>query len=104
MVARTALYTRDTLLLLLSLTVVYGSGATAGGTAVWVRRDLNGAADSDTDASQTEVEPLAETFMVSESSGAACLDGSLPRYWLQPATVPADANRWAVHMQGGGWW
>lgn len=49
-------------------------------------------------------EPLAQTFMVSESSGAACLDGSLPRYWVQPPTVPADANRWAVHMQGGGWW
>ena len=52
----------------------------------------------------TGAEPLAETFIVSESSGAACLDGSLPRYWLQPATVSTDVNRWVMHMQGGGWW
>ena len=35
--------------------------------------------------------------------GAACLDGTLPRYWVQPATVAADSKKWAVHMQGGGW-
>ena len=47
--------------------------------------------------------PEAETFLVDPASGAKCLDGSTPRYWVQPATAPADERKWAVHMQGGGW-
>jgi hypothetical protein len=40
-------------------------------------------------------EPLAQTYFVDASSGAQCLDGSLPRYWLQPSTDPASSNKWA---------
>lgn len=48
-------------------------------------------------------EPVARTYLVNSASGARCLDGSTPRYWLQTATSPADSRKWAVHMQGGGW-
>ncbi len=86
--------------------VVCMFSGTAAGTVAGGGRRGAGASTVDDHQSLTTpaAEPLARTFMVSESSGAACLDGSLPRYWVQPATVPSDSNRWAVHMQGGGWW
>ena len=87
-------------LLLVVCMCVFAADAAAGAAVV------GGAPGRDSSGGRWAApdEPLAQTFLVSEPSDAACLDGSLPRYWLQPATVPADANRWAVHLQGGGWW
>lgn len=46
---------------------------------------------------------LATTVLLSdyvESTGARCLDGTAPRYWIQ--RNPAS-TQWAVHFMGGGW-
>eukprot|EP00040_Diaphanoeca_grandis_P012681 m.64278 g.64278 ORF g.64278 m.64278 type:complete len:464 (+) comp23408_c0_seq1:1-1392(+) len=51
---------------------------------------------------------LAQSVLLSdyvESHGARCLDGSPPRFWIQPSTSTSMENRskWYFHFMGGGW-
>ena len=55
-------------------------------------------------AGTPSVETLGGLTLVDQAArGAACLDGSPPGYWMRRATVAADAARWVIHAQGGGW-
>jgi len=55
-------------------------------------------------AAPPTVETLGGLTLVDQAArGAACLDGSPPGYWMRRATVAADAARWVIHAQGGGW-
>ena len=48
---------------------------------------------------------LAQSVLLTDAvaKGAACLDGSPQRYWIQKAQSTANASKWSVHMMGGGW-
>lgn len=35
--------------------------------------------------------------------GAYCLDGTRPGFWWRKARTPAAANKWRIHIRGGGW-
>lgn len=48
-------------------------------------------------------EMLLVTVPSGKNAGAVCLDGSPPGYWIRKATTPQSANKWIVHLQGGGW-
>lgn len=34
---------------------------------------------------------------------AVCLDGSTPAFWLRESGATESANKWIVHLKGGGW-
>ena len=53
-----------------------------------------------------EGEPMAHTFMVNPAGRPGqlpprCLDGTVPRYWVQNATAASGSTKWSIHLQGG---
>ena len=52
----------------------------------------------------TPRDALALVLVTEEATarGARCLDGSVPGYWFRRGSA-ANASKWVIHMQGGGW-
>ena len=41
--------------------------------------------------------------LAANKSGAVCLDGSPPGFWMRHHSLPADRDRWVLYLQGGAW-
>ena len=40
--------------------------------------------------------------MITEATGASCLDGTPPAFYFEPG-VGDDAKNWVIFLNGGGW-
>jgi hypothetical protein len=57
--------------------------------------------------SKTDDEALGELVLVHDEArarDAACLDGSVPGYWVRRSSSSVNRSKWILHLQGGGWW
>lgn len=53
-------------------------------------------------ARAARAQPDWSLVFLDTSAGALCLDGSAPAFYYRPG-VGAGANKWLLHLQGGGW-
>ena len=44
------------------------------------------------------------TLVPDDGGGAACLDGTLPGYWMRTMSLADSNSSWIIHFVGGGWW
>ena len=52
----------------------------------------------------SELEPLSLVWLNNTGEEQArCMDGSPYGFYYRPATDPANATKWVVELQGGGW-